>query len=137
MSFVIEHPAGVRISRDLSERDLVAFGPPEPDARHFWDWYTLPPFQEGRITLLIGLGYKSGKLEVISLQNIDPQFGSSPEEWSEAKERARAESLRVWLISKGFAPGQYPWGEVSVVFDEKAGGGSAGVRFATIRKTHA
>ncbi|HQQ76845.1 MAG TPA: hypothetical protein PLB01_05785 [Thermoanaerobaculia bacterium] len=127
--FVLEHPAGVRVSRELSERDLAAFGPPEPDARHLWEWYSLPPFRDETVTLSIGLGYKAGRLEVISLQNVDPRFDGAKDGW-EARERGRAESLRLWLTAKGLAPGRYSWGEISVVFDEKSGFGSAGVRFA-------
>ncbi len=128
--FLLEHPAGIRIVRTLKESDLVAFGPPKPDSHNIWMWYSLPPFKDGQVLMHIQLGYKAGKLEVISLSNIDPQYGCSPCEWSESKERARAESLKMWLAAKGLPPGKYKWGTISVVFDEKAGGGSAGVEFS-------
>lgn len=123
---------GIRVSRELTERQLIAahLGPGKRDRLNEWTWYFLPEYREGDLVLRVGLGFKSGKLDAISLMNIDSRYGSSPAEWSEAKERDRAESLRVWLTAGGFAPGKYAWGTVSVVFDEKAGGGSAGVRFS-------
>ncbi|MEO8585600.1 MAG: hypothetical protein ABI584_05525 [Acidobacteriota bacterium] len=130
--FILVHPAGIRVSRELKERQLVAtglVGPGERDRLNMWMWYGLPPYKDEQLVLKVSLGFKSGKLDVISLMNLDPKFGNSPAEWSEGKERKRAESLDLWLTARGFPPGRYTWGTVSVVFDEKSGGGSAGVQF--------
>lgn len=133
LGFILQHPAGIRISRELTEQQLLATqlaGPGQRDRLNLWVWYCLPSFDEKPVVLSVWLGFKAGKLEVISLKDIDPQISDTPANWTEVRERDRAERISRWLTSKGFPPGNYEWGTVAAVFDEKIGSGFAEIQFA-------
>jgi len=95
-----------------------------------WVWYRLPVFIDEGITVGIALGFNGGTLEQISLSDVDPKFGTGWSEWSEEKEKQRAESIGNWLTGKGYRTGAYEWGGVWAGFDPKGGFGTATVRYA-------
>lgn len=132
--FRLLHPAGLCVSRGLTEesfRDSAVGRDTLPtDMGTGWVWYHLPVFTDGGITVGIALGFNGGQLEKISLSDVDPKFGTGWSEWSEEKERQRAESIGNWLIGKGYQAGAYEWGSVWADFDPKGGFGTATVRYA-------
>jgi len=96
-----------------------------------WVRVQLPPFQDGEVLVALSVAFNAGVLESITLTDARPEFGANWGEWSEARERLRAESIGTWLTSKGFPAGKYPWGVVGWGYDAKGGSGSAVVRYAT------
>lgn len=91
-------------------------------------WLDLPAMSDMGVSVGASLGFWHGRLEAISLSDTDPAFGRNWDEWSEAAERRRAESIGAWLTGKGLAPGAYPWGTVWCGYDSRGGGGSATIR---------
>lgn len=131
--FELQHPAGIRISRSLTEQALLASLSGVEDSRidmgTGWVWYRLPLFPDGTTVISVSLAFHLGRLEMIQLTDTDKAYGAGWDHWSEAGERDRAESTSRWLTAKGFPPGVYRWGEIGCTFDPKGGFGSATVRF--------
>jgi hypothetical protein len=50
-------------------------------------------------------------------------------EWSQEKERTRAEATRRWLAVVGYPVGKYSWGTVYAGTDPKTGDGGGGINF--------
>jgi hypothetical protein len=131
--FQLLHPAGLHVSRHLSEVSFldsaVGRDARRTDMHTGWVWYRLPVFRDDGIMVGIALGFNSGMLEQISLSDVDPKFGTGWSEWSAEKEQQRANSIGNWLDGKGFPARSYDWGEVWAGFDSKGGFGSATVRY--------
>jgi hypothetical protein len=60
------------------------------------------------------------------------KFGTSWNDWTEQKERARVAWLAEFLKSCGAPVGSYPWGKVEVVYDPKGGQGLAIISYAAL-----
>jgi hypothetical protein len=58
------------------------------------------------------------------------QFGTSWDDWTEQKERARVAWLAEFLKSCGTPVGSYPWGKVEAMYDPKGGEGMATISYA-------
>lgn len=131
--FQLQHPSGLRISRDLSEESfldsLAGRNAIITDMQTGWVWYRLPEFHDDDVIVGIALGFNSGRLIDVSLSNCDPKYGAGWNEWSVEKEKLRAESIGNWLASKGYPIGTHDWGGVWAGFDAKGGFGSATVRY--------
>jgi hypothetical protein len=130
--FSLNHPAGLIVSRALTEEAFLALdlGSTHRDMGTGWVWYQLPVFLDAGVSVAVALGFNAGPLELITLTDVDPRFGISWDDWSEQQERLRAREIADWLSGKGFPSGNYSWGSIWAGYDEKAGIGQAGVRFA-------
>lgn len=133
-AFELLHPAGVAISRGLTQAKLMdsfkGQDLPHQDMGTGWVWIRLPPFPDGELVVAISLGFNRGTLEQISLSDANPKYGTSWDDWSEKQEQLRANAMGRWLTDRGYAAGSYSWGSVWAAYDAKSGSGSAGVRYA-------
>jgi len=130
LEFALDHPCGLRIDRELQVSAVQSIGGVTvSDMRTGYVWYRLPEAEIAGQHVAMSLCFYEHWLDSLSFAVIDPEFGSSWEDWSEQKERARAEATERWLALVGHEVGKYPWGEVSAGFDPKGGGGAARVRF--------
>jgi hypothetical protein len=78
------------------------------------------------------LYFKAESLKSISLAFGDKRFGTSWDDWSEAKERARQSAHLKWL--RGFLDGKGPrwrfaWGIIESIYDQKSGGSSIEISY--------
>lgn len=132
--FRLRHPAGVEISRALTETQLLSALPEAEGSKHDmrtgWVWYPLPSFLDGDICIRVALGFNRGELEQVSLAAGDPKLPTGWANWSEEREHATVARTDKWLAQLGFPPGVYAWGEVWVAYDQKGASGGGGVRFA-------
>jgi hypothetical protein len=132
--FELLHPVGLRVSRSLTEADLLSSFQHEQlkrtDMHTGWVWYRLPTFTESDLVIGISLGFNSGALEQVSLSDTHPKYGTSWNAWSEEQELLRAKQIGSWLAGSGFAPGTYSWGTIWAGYDAKGGFGHAVVRYA-------
>lgn len=133
-AFDLAHPAGVQVNARLTEGSLRSAVPSVETSRRDmgtgWVWYRLPVLSDGEVQVSIALGFEREVLKHIILSDSSPKFGAGWNDWTEEKEKSRAESIRRWLEVRGFAPGTYSWGSVWAGFDPKGGAGTAAVRFA-------
>ena len=131
--FILDHPAGVRVSRSLTESDLLRSLPSvastKRDMKTGWVWYRLPSFMDDDREIASSLGFNQGALKMIDFAVIDPKIGKDWNDWSAEMERLRAQSIEQWLKSKGFTPGSYPWGAVWAGCDPKTGDAGGCVRY--------
>ena len=128
--FIFDHPSGLRISRALRETEVATLeGVSKRDMGTNYVWYSLPNRNSGSENILISLCFHSGTLDSISIAIDDPDLGSSWSDWSEQKERMRADRTEAWLAAQGYPTGTYPWGEIWAGYDPKGGSGSAGIRY--------
>ena len=132
-TFELLHPVGLLVSARLSESDLLvtfpAVGSTKRDMQTGWTWYSLPDFTDGGVVVSVSLGFRDGHLAVLELFDANKKYGRTWDDWSEEKERSRAQSIGGWLARRGFQQGKYEWGDVWFGFDPKGGSGSAGVRY--------
>ena len=129
--FVLVHPCGLRIEKGLLESDASAVdGVIVRDMKTGYVWYDLPETCIAGKQIVVGLCFFQRALHSIVFAVSDPIYGTTWDDWSESKERARAEATRTWLESVGYSVGKYRWGVVYAEFDPRGGGGGAGVRFA-------
>ena len=77
----------------------------------------------------MNLCFRLGLLDSISIAASDAELGSSWSDWSEEKERTRAERTAAWLAAQGYVSGTFTWGEIWAGYDAKAGSGSAVIRY--------
>jgi hypothetical protein len=133
VEFQLEHPAGLHVSRHLTEVQLIAAMPAvaasKSDMGTGWVWYRLPVFTDADLSVAVSLAFNRGVLEEISLADANFRYGARWSDWSEEFQRARAASIGTWLRARGFPAGTYSWGQVWWGYDAKGGGGSAAVRF--------
>ena len=120
------------ITRQTTPADVRAIVDPEAiilrDMDNGYVWLDLPAMADTGVSVGASLGFWHGQLEAISLSDTDPTFGANWDDWSEAKEKRRAESIGSWLTGKGLPPGPYGWGSVWCGYDSRGGGGSATIR---------
>ena len=132
--FEIRHPAGLPITPFLREQELLAALPSCAQEKRSmgngWVWYSLPRFEADGKVIVISLAFRESLFKELHVSDASARFGTGWDEWSEEKERQRAESSAEWLRSLGFQAGRYSWGEVWGGYDPKGGFGLAGVRCA-------
>jgi hypothetical protein len=79
-------------------------------------------FEDLQDSLGVIVFFKGKDLESIHLSINDPKFGTSWEDWSEAKELERKQANDRWLKSNGLLPGKtYSWGSVWSDYSPKTG----------------
>lgn len=130
MRFVLEHPCGLRIERTLREslvQEVDGVTPSDMGTGHVW--YRLPQAEIAGRPIAMSLCFYEQRLDSLSFADVHPEYGISWEDWSEAKEKARADATERWLEALGYAVGDYDWGVVWAGTDPKTGGGGGGVRF--------
>ena len=129
--FSLKHPCGLRVERALHESSLSTRADVEArDMRNGYVWYRLPSAEIVGHQIAMSLCFYRGALESISIADEDLRYGASWDDWSEEKERARADATKRWFAALGYEVGSYPWGEVWTGFDAKSASGGGGVRFA-------
>ncbi len=85
-----------------------------------------PLHLDGRL-VAADLSFEGEALRAVSVALVDERFGTSWDDWSEKKERARQAAHVKWLrkVLDGAGPRwTLPWGEVESSFDPKGGGSS-------------
>jgi hypothetical protein len=75
----------------------------------------------------VDLYFEDERLSAIDLALLDPQFGASWDDWSEASEKQRLAAHNEWL--RAFLDGNGPqwtfsWGTIESSFDPRGGGSS-------------
>ena len=73
----------------------------------------------------VSVSYVESGRGYLSLSADHAQFGTSWDEWTKQKERARVTWLVGFLKSCGAPVGVYPWGKVEAIYDAKGGQGLA------------
>ena len=130
--FVLNHSSDISLCAGLSESAFLASLPMLAgngrDMRTGWVWYRLPAFEDSGVLVSISAGFNLGVLEMLLLSDSSSKYGSSWDDWSEARERDRAASITKWLSAKGYSSGQYGWGSVWSGYDPKGGSGCASIR---------
>ncbi|TAK90528.1 MAG: hypothetical protein EPO06_07875 [Burkholderiaceae bacterium] len=85
-------------------------------------------------SISLSVFFNGETLDAIHITVLGTAFGTSWNDWSEEKERARKIANDQWLISKGLTPGErYLWGFVWSGTDPKGGLSCAVVRYGTER----
>lgn len=93
-------------------------------------WYTIPEHQILGKNVIFDLCFLNGKIYSINFWlHDDTLYGSSWDDWSEEKEKLRADDTVSWVIAIGYQPGKYSWGEIWAGLDKKEGLGGGGVRY--------
>jgi hypothetical protein len=131
--FVLNHPCGLRIQKGLQQVEVRTVGAVRiRDMGNGYLWYDLPSADIAGQVVAISACFFKGDLVSLSFAVMnDELYGSSWADWSEPKERARAEATRRWLADVGYAVGKYAWGIVHTGTDPKTGDGGGGVRFTS------
>jgi len=133
VTFVLEHPCGLRVERSLQESLVQQVdGVSSRDMGTGYVWYRLPLAEIAGRRISMSVCFHEHRLESLSLADVDPEFGTSWDDWSEAKEKARADATKRWLEAVGYPVGDYDWGVVWAGTDPKTGDGGGGVRFARV-----
>lgn len=130
---MLDHPCGVAISRRLLARDLDGIG--GVNVRNMsmgYCWYDLPTTDIDGKRVSISLCFNEGSIHLLQLALADPKiYGAGWNDWSEAKERRRANDTKNWLKAMGYSTGRFAWGEIWAGFDPKGGSGCAAIRYDT------
>jgi hypothetical protein len=80
---------------------------------------------------LLTLYFKSDALAWVTIYISDPRGSSSWDDWSEAAEQQKLQSLVSMLAAQGIASGQkFAWGTVEATYDPRAGASSITVRYS-------
>ena len=99
------------------------------DMKTGYVWYRLPPGEIAGSQIGMSLCFHHGRLDSISVVDLDSSYGTSWADWSEEKEKACAAATERWLAAIGYGVGTYPWGVVWAGVDPKTLDGSGGIRF--------
>jgi hypothetical protein len=100
-----------------------------------WCSWRVGGVELGGLPFALGVYFNGEALWALDLALIDARFGTSWDDWSEAKEQARDAAHKAWLVvqlGRSDAPHarrSYPWGEVAASFDQKGGGSSIWIRY--------
>jgi hypothetical protein len=130
VEFVLDHPSGLRIQKDLRESDVRDVpGVTTRDHRNGYVWYYLPQAPIAGQEIWMGLCFFGHRLDLIHLSVISELYGISFGDWSGEKERARVVAIRKWFADVGYPVGTYSWGVVGAETVMKTGDGSGIVRF--------
>jgi hypothetical protein len=128
--FVLDHPVGLRIQKDLLVSDARAIdGVTTRDHRNGYVWYYLPTAEIAGQMISMGLCFFEGRLEFISVSAVTEPDASPWATWDRAREEMRVEATRRWFADIGFPIGTYRWGVIDAALDPKTGDGSGAVRF--------
>ena len=129
--FIVEHPCGILISRELKESEMSSVNDAEKqDMKTGYVWYSLPATQVLGKNVAFSLCFFNGILTSISLALSNPNlYGSGWDNWSEKKERLRSKHTGEWLETNGYRLGSHPWGKVWATYDAKGASGGGGVQY--------
>ena len=132
--FEFQYPNGPLIKRGLFESTIreiqESLHIQRRDMNTGWVWYELPPCTDKGVKLGISLAFFKGVLRQVTIAHIDETlYGSGWNEWSEQKEKLRAQNTAVWFAKHGYSLGSFSWGSMWADFDAKSGFGSGGVRY--------
>jgi hypothetical protein len=93
-----------------------------------WHSWQLPDCRVGGRTFLVGVFYEGERLDMVQLFLQDARYGTSWEDFSPEKEKARHAAQRRWLrdqlASAGMRLGtgnerKFPWGEAGTYYDPR------------------
>ncbi len=129
--FIIDHPCGIKISRDLKESAIVSIKNVSKNHMNTgYIWYTLPISKVLGSDVAFSLCFLNGILHSVVFSLINPDlYSSSWDEWSEEKQQLCANHTEEWLSSNGYKVGSYSWGEIWSSYDKKSASGGCGVRY--------
>jgi hypothetical protein len=128
--FMLVHPCGFTISRHLTESDIANIdGITKQDMGTGYIWYSVPSADLSGSMVAVSLCFHKGILDRLQVAVETGGEAVSWDDWSEEKERLRAEHTDNWLSRIGYPPGKYDWGEVWAGYDPKGGFGGGSVRY--------
>jgi hypothetical protein len=125
--FQIQYPDGILIDASINESSVQTFGSHSHTTDNNYSWYSLPPLKDVEFNIGISACFFHRKLVHISLAAISSEFGTSWDDFTEEKEKARAKKTRAWLKKVSLDTGTYSWGTVDCGYDAKAASGSASI----------
>jgi hypothetical protein len=131
--FSIQTSLGITLCRCLNEADVVAI--PDvisKDMNNGYIWYYLPIIEVNTLNLTFSLCFHNTKLNSINFSIYNPElYGYGWNDWSEEKQKTRAEHTAQWLSDIGYSTGSFDWGEIWVGLDVKSGWGHGVVRYTS------
>lgn len=129
--FILNHPLGFTISKELKENEISSnYKFEKDDMGNGYVWYDVPETEILGKTLIFRMCFYNGTLDFLSFALVDPElYGKSWDDWSEEKEILCASHTREWLEKNGYKIGKFNWGEVWTGYDPKGGLGGGGVRY--------
>jgi hypothetical protein len=133
-------PAGAMMLGPATQREAFLASPLGARAAPLvknepWCSWQVPGLRIGGLPFALGAYFHGAALSSLGFALIDKRFGSSWDDWSEEKERARDAAHKAWLVVQlgpSDAPNalrSYPWGSVSAGYDSKGGGSSIWIRY--------
>jgi len=127
--FSLSLPSGIRIEKNLTEKEAEAIASDRSDMNTGYVLYTMPEEEINETKVIFSLCYNQGGLESVRVNLIDEKYGHGWDDWSEEKEKLRAHDTMQFLSDLGYPPDTYEWGEVWASFDPKGGFGTGGIRY--------
>ena len=122
-------PNGLSLEPTCSKEVIEKYSTSIRDMNTGYVWYDIPEQELDGQTFVVSLCLHEETLESYTVTLTDDKYGTSWDDWSEEKEKQRAEDTKKFLKKIGCSPGTYKWGEVWAVFDCKSGQGIGGVRY--------
>ena len=132
--FKLDLQNGITLSSDLSESEIAKMADiNERNLGNGYVWYALSPIEIGGEAIIFSLCFFQSKIQVLNISVANPdKYGSSWNDFSEAKEKLRAKDTEEWLFNIGYKVGKFSWGEIWAGYDPKAGSGHAVIRYALL-----
>jgi hypothetical protein len=129
--FEIDTSEGIKISSDLNDEDVSSIQNVHPrDIGNGYVWYWLPPTAIDNLNVVFGVCFFEGKLQSVNISLSNPEiYGGGWDDFSEAKEKLRAQHTAEWLAKRGYKLGEFDWGSIWSGYDSKGGFGHAVVRY--------
>jgi hypothetical protein len=128
--FRLKHPCGVLIQHGLTEPHVRPLpGVMARDMGTGYVWCSLPRAEIAGQMISMSLCFFKHDLHSLRVAVLDDAPLQSWAEWSQEKERTRAEATRRWLAVVGYPVGKYSWGTVYAGTDPKTGDGGGGINF--------
>jgi hypothetical protein len=96
-------------------------------------WQLAQPLKASERVVEAQLHFLCERLQRLSVAVVDERFGSSWDDWSEAREHARQKEHTAWLrtmLGGGGPRWTLPWGDVESLYDQRAGGSSISITWA-------
>jgi len=93
-------------------------------------WYTLPPSEIATETVTVDICFFQSNLESLKVSIFNPdKYGHGWDDYSEHKQRLRAEDTKLWLKRLGYDVGKHQWGDIWAGYDLKSGSSFAVIRY--------
>ena len=102
--FKLDLRNGITINSNLSESEISNI--PDVNGRNLGNgyvWYALSPIEIGGEAIIFSLCFFQSKIQMLNVSVVNPdKYGSSWNDFSEAKEKLRAKDTEKWLSNIGY-----------------------------------